>query len=188
LRKAGGAVLLAALLAACVPDEAPETGTAPPAEPSRAAASLPEEVAGFSRATLTPLSDGRRGVSAEYAGPSRAAVATVELTEPEQPPGSVQFAEAVRQAVAEAIRAAEARTQLRLREAERTEITAVPGTPVSCVRLTGLYGRQPVANLVCLGAPGGRLLRVELFMPDRGQIRPVDPLPFVIGLMTAAAT
>jgi len=188
LRKAGGAVLLAAFLAACVPDEVPETGAAPPAEPSRAAATLPEEVAGFSRAALTPLADGRPGVGAEYAGPSRAAVATVELTEPEQAPNAAQFADAVRQVVADAIRAAEARTQLRLREGERTDITAVAGTPVSCVRLTGLYGRQPVSNLVCLGAPAGRLLRVEIFMPDRGQIRPVDPIPFVIGLMTAAAT
>ena len=60
-----------------------------------------------------------------------------------------------------------------------------PDLPLSCARLEGTYGRQPVNTLVCLGSAAGRYIKVQVTSPAR-QVRPVDPMPFVVQVTQAA--
>jgi hypothetical protein len=191
------ALLLALLAASCGPQaeqggagRANGPGGVPPLE--AAAARLPANVAGFARGTATWHERERagQGVSVEYAGPARAAVATVSLYDRAQgavaeTPGTPRLANEFSDSIAEVVALAGTRTSQQLAEAGRSEVAVPGGAPLSCARLEGTYGRQQVNTLVCLGVAGGRFLKVQVTSPAR-QVRPVDPLPFVVEIAQAA--
>ncbi len=153
---------------------------------------LPEGVAGFTRRDITWHERQRAGMGAavDYDGPARSAVSTVSVydrgraavpDDVNDPALQAEFSEAVREALA----LAGTRTSQQLAERDRTDV-AVPGqAPMRCARLLGTYGRQEVQTLVCLGGAAGRFLKVLVTSPSR-QVRPVDPLPFVVGIAQAA--
>lgn len=189
-------LLLALLLpAACAPQDATrETGSAvmPDGRPTleAAAARLPAEAAGFTRgATLWPERErAGQGVAVEYAGPARAAVATVSLYDHGQGPVAERDARLAAEfsaGVADVVALAGTRTSQRIAERERTELAVPGGAPLSCARLEGTYGRQEVRTLVCVGAAAGRFLKVQVTSPAR-PLRPVDPHPFIVEIAQAA--
>ncbi|MGG5818397.1 hypothetical protein [Falsiroseomonas sp. HW251] len=176
----------AALLAGCAPGGG--FGSAPTLE--AAAARLPPEVAGFSRGSAVWHERERpgQGVSVEYAGPQRAAVATVSLYDRAQAPvgaSDPRLGAEFSSAVAEVVSLAGTRTSQQMAEGARAEVPVPGGAPLSCARLDGTYGRQPVQTLVCLGSAAGRYLKIQVTSPQR-QVRPVDPMPFVVGITQAA--
>lgn len=183
------------LLAACggeqgAPGTAARAGAVPTLE--AAAARLPANAAGFARGSTTWHERERAGmgVSVEYAGPSRAAVATVSLYDRAQgavpdAPGNPRVAQEFSAAVAEVVALAGTRTSQQIAESERAEVAVPGGAPLSCARLEGTYGRQPVRTLVCLGPAAGRFLKVQVTAPAR-QVRPVDPMPFIVEIAQAA--
>lgn len=190
----GLALPLLAALAACGPEgEAPVTGTGAPVPALEAAAErLPAAVAGFTRgdASWHEREQPGMGVAVEYAGPARAAVATVALYDRGEAVVS-EASSAARvqaefgQAIADVMALAGSRTSQRISEGERSELEVPGGAPLSCARLDGTYGRQEVRTLVCLGVAAGRFLKVQVTSPAR-QVRPVDPIPFVVGIAQAA--
>jgi hypothetical protein len=180
-----------AALAGCAVEQQPRRA-AETAKPTleAAAAQLPAEVADFTRGNAVWHERERPGlgVSVDYAGPARAAVATVSLYDRGQPavaPGDPRLAAEFTSAVAEVVELAGTRTSQRLNESERSQLPVPGGEPLSCARLDGTYGRQQVRTLVCLGAAAGRFLKVQVTAPAR-PVRPVDPLPFVVGIAQAA--
>jgi hypothetical protein len=193
MRQVAGLALL--LLAACATEGGGGRTAAPAvvATPLEAAAAqLPESAAGFSRGSAVWHERERPGlgVSIEYAGPSRAAVATVSLYDRAEgavpdTPGHPRLAREFTEAVAEVVALAGTRTSQQLAESGRAELPVPGGAPLSCARLDGTYGRQEVRTLVCLGAAAGRFLKVQVTSPAR-QVRPVDPLPFVVEITQAA--
>ncbi len=189
------ALLLPLLLAACAGQQAAQRGgAAAGGQPGLEAATarLPEEAAGFSRGSTVWHERDRpgQGVSVDYAGPARAAVATVSLYDRAQGPvpdrpGDPRVAQEFSSAVEEVVALAGTRTSQQMAEAGRTELPVPGGTPLSCARLEGTYGRQPVRTLVCLGVAAGHFLKVQVTGPAR-QIRPVDPEPFIVEIAQAA--
>lgn len=184
------------LVPACAPEEgagrAATAGAGQVPTLENAAARLPASAAGFSRGNATWHERERagQGVSVEYAGPARAAVATVSLYDRAQgvvqdragdPRLSTEFSNAVSEVVA----LAGTRTSQQLAESARAEVPVPGGSPLACSRLEGTYGRQQVQTLVCLGAAAGRFLKVQVTSPAR-QVRPVDPMPFVVEIAQAA--
>lgn len=155
-----------------------------------AAARLPAEVASFTRGGTIWLERERpgQGVAVEYAGPARAAVATVSLYDRGQGPiadRDPRLAQEFSAAVAEVVALAGTRTSQQIAERGRSEIAVPGGAPLSCARLEGTYGRQEVRTLVCLGAAAGRFLKVQVTSPSRA-IRPVETEPFIAGIAQAA--
>ncbi|PWS37301.1 hypothetical protein DFH01_10645 [Falsiroseomonas bella] len=157
-----------------------------------AAARLPATVAGFARGDAVWHERARpgQGVAVDYAGPSRAAVATVSLYDRAQgpvssQPGDPRVAQEFSNAVAEVLAQADRRTSQIMAERGRSQLAVPGGAPLSCARLEGTYGRQQVGTLVCLGAAAGRFLKVQVTSPAR-PLLPVDPEPFVIGIAQAA--
>lgn len=157
-----------------------------------AAARLPARVAEFERGTATWLERERpgQGVAVEYAGPARAAVATVSLYDRGLPglgarAGDPRVAQEFSAAVAEVVALAGTRTSQQLAEAGRSEVAVPGGAPLSCSRLEGTYGRQEMRTLVCLGTAAGRFLKVQVTTSAR-PVRPVDPMPFVVDVTRAA--
>ncbi len=191
---AAGLVLL--LLASGCARQAGDGG--PAAQPAAATPTLegavarfPAEVAGFARGETVwhERTSPGMGVTTDYAGPARAAVATASLYDRGRAPVpadlngaplQTEFANAVREALAMADR----RTSHRLVERERFDLPVPNADGLLCSRLEGSYGRQAVQTLVCLGEAAGRYLKVQVTMPVR-QVRPVEPLPFVVGLTQA---
>jgi len=192
-----GLLLLLLAVAACGPDEPGGTRAVsaaaratPPLE--GAAARLPPQAAGFNRgqAVWHERERAGTGVSVEYAGPARAAVATVSLYDRAQgavpdAAGAARVQQEFTSAVAEVVAVAGTRTSQQIAERERSELAVPGGTPLSCARLEGTYGRQEVRTLVCLGVAAGRFLKVQVTSPAR-QVRPVDPVPFVVEIAQAA--
>lgn len=179
------ALLALAGLAACA---LPDAGSQ--AALDAAAARLPAEVAGFTRGSTVWHERERPGTgfSVEYAGPSRAAVATVSLYDRGQPAVAAQDARLAAEfsnAVAEVVAVAGTRTSQQIAERDRSSVAVPGGSPLSCARLEGTYGRQPVNTLVCLGSAAGRYIKVQVTSPAR-QVRPVDPMPFVVQVTQAA--
>jgi hypothetical protein len=157
-----------------------------------AAARLPASVADFTRGSTTWLERERpgQGVAVDFAGPSRAAVATVSLYDRGEQGLGMQandprLAREFSSAVADVVALAGTRTSQQLAERERSELPVPGGAPLSCSRLDGTYGRQEMRTLVCLGTASGRFLKVQVTSPVR-QVRPVDPLPFVVQVAQAA--
>jgi hypothetical protein len=157
-----------------------------------AAARLPASVAGFARGDTVWHERTRpgQGVAVDYAGPARAAVATVSLYDRGQgavssQAGDPRVAQEFSTAVAEVLAQADQRTSHSLAERGRSQLSVPGGAPLSCARLEGTYGRQQVGTLVCVGAASGRFLKVQVTSPAR-PVRPVDPEPFVIGIAQAA--
>jgi hypothetical protein len=189
------ALLLALLAASCGQEESgrranPAASAVPPLE--AAAARLPDQAAGFTRGSIVWHERERAGlgVSAEYAGPARAAVATVSLYDRAQGvvtegPGSPRLAREFSDSVAEVVTLAGTRTSQQMAESGRSEVAVPGGAPLSCARLEGTYGRQAVQTLVCVGAAAGRFLKVQVTAPAR-PVTPVDPLPFVVTIAQAA--
>lgn len=190
------AVMLAGLAAGCAAERqggGPAAATAN-ALPSleQAAARLPQEVADFIRGDAVWHERERpgQGVTVDYAGPARAAVATVSLYDRGQgpvadDPASPRLREEFSAAISEVVALAGTRTSQQMAESERSAL-AVPGqNPLQCARLDGTYGRQQVRTLVCLGAAAGRFVKIQVTSPAR-QVRPVDPIPFVVGIAQAA--
>lgn len=186
-------ILLLVALGGCAGDPgqraAAPSSTAVPLE--AAAARLPASVAEFTRGDLTWHERERAGlgVAADYAGPSRAAVATVSLydrgggpvaDDPTSPRLRAEFESAVADAVASAGR----RTSAQMTDRETTVLPVPGGSALNCARLDGMYGRQEVRTLVCLGAATGRFLKIQVTSPAR-QVRAVDPVPFVTGVTQA---
>ena len=157
-----------------------------------AAARLPASVAGFTRGDTAWLERDQpgMGVAVDYAGPGRSAVATVSLYDraggavPDDA-ASPRLRTEFDTAVADVLATADGRTAQRMSESGRSEVPVPGGTPLSCSRLDGLYGRQEVRTLVCLGVAAGRFVKIQVTSPGR-QIRPVDPIPFVVGVTQAA--
>ncbi len=182
-------VPLLLLVAACAPQQAgpAATASAPAAGSLEAAvARLPEQVGDFTRGGTTWLERQRPGDGAmvEFAGPSRAALATVSLYDRGQgrvsgnrgdPRVTREFSEAVREVVA----IAGTRTSQQLAERERREVAVPGGAPLSCSWFDGTYGRQDVRTLLCLGAAAGHFIKLQVTAPAR-PVRPVDPMPFVV--------
>ncbi len=192
MRRILAAALLAAL-PACAPgaDQAPARRAPPTLVPlDAAAARLPGEAAGFVRGETVWHERERpgQGVSVDYAGPARSAVATVSLYDRGTAPvgeDPARIESEFQTAVAEVVASADRRTNQRMTERERTTLPVAGGAPLTCSRLDGLYGRQEVRTIVCLGAAGGRFLKVQVTSPGR-QVRPVDPVPFIQGIARAA--
>ena len=190
-------ILLLALLlpVACAPPQAGREGaliSAPGGRPTleAAAARLPREAVAFTRGTSFWLEREQpgQGVAVEYAGPSRAAVATVSLYDRGQGPiadRDSRLAAEFSAAVAEVVAMAGTRTSQQIAERGRSEIAVPGGAPLSCARLEGTYGRQEMRTLVCLGSAAGRFLKVQVTSPAR-PVRPVDPIPFVVEIAQAA--
>lgn len=189
-------ILLLALLlpVACAPQagrEGAESGVRggrPTLE--AAAARLPGEVVSFTRGTSFWLERERpgQGVAVEYAGPSRAAVATVSLYDRGQgviTDSDPRLAGEFSAAVAEVVAMAGTRTSQQIAERGRSEVAVPGGAPLSCARLEGTYGRQEMRTLVCLGSAAGRFLKVQVTSPAR-PVRPVDPMPFIVEIAQAA--
>jgi hypothetical protein len=183
-----------ALPVACAPQEgarrtaqtAPSGGMTLEASAER----LPAEVLGFARGGTFWLEAERpgQGAAVEYAGPSRAAVATVSLYDRGHGPVSdrdPRLAGEFATALAEVMALAGTRTSQRLTERGRTELAVPGGAPLSCARLEGTYGRQQVRTLVCLGAAAGRYLKVQVTTPQR-QVVAVDSEAFVAAIAQAA--
>jgi hypothetical protein len=177
---------------------APQDGARRPAQttPSggmtleASASRLPAEAVGFNRGATFWLEADRpgQGAAVEYAGPSRAGVATVSLYDRGQGPVSdrdPRLAGEFATALAEVMALADTRTSQRLTERSRTELAVPGGAPLSCAQLEGTYGRQQVRTLVCLGAAAGRFLKVQVTTPQR-QVVPVDAEGFVVAIAQAA--
>lgn len=194
------APLLLLLPAACAPQEGaegPATATATaaaavPASLEAAAARLPATAAEFTRGNATWHERERPGlgVTVDYAGPARAAVATVSLYDrnegrvsggPAEPRLAREFSLAVREVVA----LAGTRTSQQIAERERREVAVPGGAPLACSWFDGTYGRQEVRTLLCLGAAAGRFIKLQVTAPAR-PLRPVDPMPFVVEVTRAA--
>lgn len=155
-----------------------------------ATARLPAEAVAFARGRSVWLERGQpgQGVAVEYAGPARAAVATVSLYDRGQGPiadRDPRLPGEFSAAIAEVVAMAGTRTSQQIAERERSEIPVPGGAPLSCARLEGTYGRQEVRTLVCLGAAAGLFLKVQVTSPAR-PVRPVDPIPFVVEIAQAA--
>lgn len=168
--------------------------TEPGGRPTLAATAdlLPETVAGFTRRDTTWHEQTRAGlgVAMDYDGPARSAVSTVSVYDrgnasvPDDINAAVMQAEFTA-AVTEAVAMAGTRTSHRIAERDRTDV-AVPGQqPMRCATLLGTYGRQEVQTLVCVGPAAGRFLKILVTSPSR-QVRPVNPMPFVVGVAQAA--
>ncbi|MGG5809251.1 hypothetical protein [Falsiroseomonas sp. CW058] len=190
------ALLLPVLtVVACAPGPGEGPGTRPggAALPLDAAvARLPANVAGFTRgdAAWHERDTPGLGAAVDYAGPARSAVATVSLYDRGQAvtpgdPASPRVQGEFAAAVADAVATAGTRTSQQITERERSELPVPGGPALSCARLSGTYGRQEVRTLLCLGTADGRFLKVQVTAPAR-QVRPVDPIPFVIGIAQAA--
>ncbi|MBU8546051.1 MULTISPECIES: hypothetical protein [Roseomonadaceae] len=158
----------------------------------QAAARLPEEVAAFGRGETIWHERDRPGlgVAVDYAGPGRSAVATVSLYDRGEPmvPQDITSAiiqQEIARAVQDALALADRRTSQDITEGARSTLPVPGQAPLQCVDLRGTYGRQPVQTLICLGAASGRFLKVQVTTPQR-QVRPADPLPFVVGIAQAA--
>lgn len=183
-----------ALPVACAPQEgarrAAQTASPGALTLEAAAGRLPAEATGFARGATFWLEAERpgQGAAVEYAGPSRAAVATVSLYDRSQ--GTIadrdpRLAGEFAAALAEVMALAGTRTSQRLTERGRSEVAVADGAPMSCARLEGTYGRQQVRTLVCLGAAAGRYLKVQVTTPQR-QVVPVDSEAFVAAIAQAA--
>ncbi len=195
------ALLAAALCGCAAPGDRPGAappGAGPAARPAglpsleAAAARLPAEVAEFTRGEAVWHERERPGlgVSVDYAGPARSAVATVVIYDRSRAPvpetaGDPALAQEFAGAVADVLEMAGNRTNHRLVERERMALSVPGGAPLSCAMLDGTYGRQEVRTLVCLGTAAGRWLKVQVTHPAR-QVRPVDPMPFVVEVVRAA--
>lgn len=177
---------LTLLVAGCTGHNGPVTNGAVPSL-EIAAARLPGEIAGFTRGDTVwhERSNPGLGVAVDYAGPGRSAVATVSLFGAGLRLDEAALEAALNQAVGDTMDSAGARTRQVMTERERRELAVPEGDPMRCARLAGLYGRQEVTTLVCLGPAAGRFLKIQITSPTR-QLRPVDPLPFVIGVAQAA--
>ena len=67
----------------------------------------------------------------------------------------------------------------------RVTLPADGRSALRCARLEGSFGRSPVRQLVWVGGAGGRYLRVQVTMPDRGA--PVaDADGFAVAMLRAA--
>jgi hypothetical protein len=183
-----------ALPVACAPQDGARRGalssSTGAATLDAAAARLPAEAADFTRGSTVWLEADRpgQGVAVEYAGPSRAAVATVSLYDRGQGPvgdRDPRLAQEFSVAVAEVVALADTRTNQRLVERGRSEVAVPGGAPLSCALLEGTYGRQQVRTLVCLGAAAGRFLKVQVTSPQRPVV-PVDAEPFLVAIARAA--
>ncbi|MGX9963934.1 hypothetical protein ACVFYP_11440 [Roseomonas sp. F4] len=189
-------LLLSGVLTACAggPDGTSSSSARASARPGleQVAARLPAEVAAFSRGETIWHERDRPGfgVAVDYAGPGRSAVSTVSLYDRGEPmvPQDVTSAAIQREfatAVQEALAMADRRTNQQVTEGVRSELPVPGQAPLQCVDLRSTYGRQPVQTLLCLGAAAGRFLKVQVTAPVR-QVRPVDPMPFVVGIAQAA--
>ena len=183
-------LLLGGLLTACAEGAGRDAARRPTLE--SAAARLPESVAGFTRGAITWHEQERPGlgVAVDYAGPARSAVSTVSLYDRGRPwvtddIGAAAQREEFATAVGEALAMAGSRTSQSLVERERSQVPVPGQAPLQCARLQGTYGRNEVQTLLCLGGAAGRFLKVVVTAPGR-QVRPVDPMPFVVGLAQAA--
>jgi hypothetical protein len=183
-----------ALPVACAPQEgarrAAQTTQAGGTTLEAVAGRLPAEAVGFARGATFWLEADRpgQGVAVEYAGPSRAAVATVSLYDRGHGPiadRDPRLAAEFAAALAEVMALAGTRTSQRLAERGRSELAVPDGAPMSCARLEGTYGRQQVRTLVCLGAAAGRFLKVQVTTPQR-QVVAVDSEAFVAAIAQAA--
>ena len=180
------AMILLVSLSACQDQDQPVNSIAA-STLEIAAARLPEQVATFTRGD-TVFHERERpglGVAVDYAGPARAAVATVSLYDRGRRPDDAALTEEFNQAVGEVMAAASARTRQVMTERDRREVAVPNGAPMNCARLAGTYGRQEVTTLVCVGPAAGRFIKVQVTMPSR-QVRPVDPIPFVVEVTQAA--
>jgi len=179
-------LFLALLSVACTEQEGPVTSAAVPSL-EIAAARLPERVEGFARGDTTwhERTHPGLGVAVDYAGPARAAVATVSLYDRGRPVDPASLEAEFNQALGEVMAAAGARTRQVMTERERRDVAMPSGEPMQCARLAGTYGRQEMTTLVCIGPAAGRFVKVQVTSPTR-QVRPVDPMPFVIGVAQAA--
>ncbi|UFN50669.1 hypothetical protein LPC08_08665 [Roseomonas sp. OT10] len=161
--------MLAALLAGCA---APGDGGVPAPEPrpgmAEALRRLPAQADAFRRGGTTEPRGFGEAAMVDYATPSRTAAAQVMLYDrglpaatPAQVPAELEAA--VREATAQPAE----RTGRSLTEVGRSSLAVPGGTPLSCAVLDGRFGRNPVERHVCVGAVGGRFLRVQVTLPDR---------------------
>lgn len=174
--------------------EAGATTSSPGGRPTLAAMAdrLPGTVAGFTRRDTTWHEQTRAGlgVAMDYDGPARSAVATVSVYDRGQPDVPNEIDSAALQAeftaaVSEAVAMAGTRTSQRIAERDRMDVEVPGQAPMRCATLHGTYGRQEVQTLVCLGPAAGRYLKILVTAPTR-QVRPVSPMPFVVGIAQAA--
>jgi hypothetical protein len=136
-------------------------------------ARLPAEANGFVRGTVRNHEAQRPGFGqgVEYTTDSRNAVASVDIYDKGQPQAdaALQAAE-LDEAVRDAIATQPSRTGRRMEEQRRAELPVAGGDPLHCVVLGGLFGRMPVLSQICVGAAGGRLIKIQVTMPDRGRV------------------
>jgi hypothetical protein len=189
------ALLLAAtlLVSACeaVPRPSASAATAVAGlSTTQLAARLPDEAAGFVRGDTVAAPFGEDGQEAGYRTPGRTgAGATVVLY---RQPGATVPPGAESPAVTQAFEALlqDAMRPLphrRVREQDRFSLPDAGPATLRCVETTGVYGREQVQGLLCVGGVGGGVLRVRVTMPH-GDPPPADARAFAAALLDALNT
>ena len=156
-----GLALLGLVLAGCA-------SVAPPVDPQAASISsadalvarLPESVENFRRGGTTVLSEpapGGREVA--YATGNRGIAGFVQVIRRPEPMVAAQAEAELQRFVSETTSGTAMHRRLRAR--------ATPALPAEnpvlrCVELDGIFGRQSVESLACVGAFGGQLVRLRL--------------------------
>ena len=183
----------ALLLAGCAaPNPAADATLARSGGPRPALAELlrrlPAEAAGFLRGGAVDVPSLGEARVVNYAIPSRTAAAQVTVYDRGLPDVSEA---AVRSELDGAVREATGvpaeRTGRSLAETSRHQVAAPGGGALSCAVLDGRFGRSPVERHLCVGAAGGRFLRVQVTMSDAPAGAP-GAAPDTDGFARAVAT
>lgn len=186
-----GVLLLGVLgLGACAtegaaPGDADAAPVAAVSAPAQLAQRLPSQAANLQRGATAPIQRPAPGVDVAYATSSRSAAGFVQVMRAEGPMPDGVGAAAVQAEyqrwVAETTRGSGAHRRLRV-VAESNQPEA--GPLFRCAEMDGTYGRQPVQGMICVGAAGGQLLRVRVFMPRRDPPA-TDPRGFIRDITAA---
>ena len=175
-------------LAACAGEGGESRAVAPVAVvsgPALLAQRLPSQAASFQRGATAPIQRPAPGVEVAYATQGRTAAGYVQVMSAEGAMPDGVTAAAVQadfqRWVAETTRGASASRRLRV-IGESNQPTS--GPLFRCAEMEGTYGRQPVHGMICVGAAGGQLLRIRVFMPRRDPPS-ADPRAFIRDITTA---
>jgi len=186
--RAPASLTLLALLAACA-TEGGQTAVAPVpvvSAPAMLAQRLPAQAGAFQRGATSPIQQPLPGVEVAYSTGGRTAAGFVQVVRSAGaalPDGasSPEVQQEYQRVLATAQRGSGPHRRLRL----VNESDQPPGAPLlRCAELEGTYGRTPVMSTNCVGAAGGKLLRLRVSMPRRDP--PVaDPRAFVRDIAAA---
>jgi hypothetical protein len=121
---------------------------------------LPESLADFSRGGTTVMDGATRGgQEIAYATANRALAGFVQVLPQLAPMTEAGLPEALQRFVYDST----ANTPIHRRLRERLSVSLPEAKPMlRCSELEGIYGRQPVESLACVGVFGGQLVRLRV--------------------------